>query len=1211
MPTTDEQKASPRVRRRRWPWIAAGAAGVVLALVGASPWIAAACLRTAWARQRIAALLHRAAGLDVDWGRLDLEPLSGLRLDGLVLRSPPAYRAVAPDLARVGGIEVDWSLASLSGHGPPIERIVARDVALAVVADAGGGNSIAALVPPGMPSPPPSNPTPLSGLAAKLLAGNPPVRRIEIDGLSTTLLRTADGSVVERDRIEGLSVRVAASHGTTGWALRIDSDSRLRLRRERSGTPAQEASGTLRITGGLWASSATATVDIAELRQDFVPGLDIEKLLHVQADAKFNPGQVDIQVAELDAAGGAARARASVAMPDAAPPHVLHASLDVDLGRIAPLARAAGLVDLGPVRGTVEVKARGLELGALPGLERGGEVETSGDVSGLKLGRDAVGVEVTGARWSIGAQPGAGSRLLANGTLALTALRFHGPEEIAADGVELRVDGADFDLFHPATSQAKVDGEVASLTVADRRLRIGGAAVRLRLSARGLGGGDADVALGRLALARGGRTLFDGPVHAALHLEDLVLEPGHLLASRGKAHAQIEAGPLHAVLILERRADSADVSLSADAASLEAARIFQPADARWKVPWGRLGLSLRTSGRFDGAGAEARLKQTTRLHLDRPGLAGMGPAISARSIELALSSDGTLRREAVSVDLALSGLAIGGGPARDAHLRGKVDFDAAAPSARAHVETSGDWPALRADLGLDFDRARRSLAFEATAEVKKLAALAPLLPASRSVDLAELGATVSARGRVRNVVTSVAADGVPRFARDALEVADGAGTVDVAISNLHWTSGDREADVPAAGWHGSWGVSGQKRHVEGDVTAGTLRFAAGPRIVTAADLADHVAVTATGDPATGTVEIANRLTLRSVRQPAVRAYPVGGVAVDLAAQVDAARVVRISRLAVDDRAGGSSIALHGGLVLGSVVRKLSLRGEFRQDLAKLSGDPEALRASGNVSLGLRIESPDMKIFHTSADVRLESVDLALPKQGVRVESAGGEIPVDGDLSIGPSGIRWRRGADQNPYLRFSDQHPLLHRRSFFSIARLVTPDVEIAPIAGNLAVDRNLVTVSQLELGLRGGRVSGRCVLDWAGRRTTLLAHVRATGVLSSHGEPFDGNAALLVSAGDRSIDGQAEILRIGRRHLLDLLDLQDPHRTNPAANRIRGALALGYPDHVHLSFDHGFANLRVTFGGIAGLVKVSEMRGIPVEPLVDRLVATLSEEPP
>ena len=144
-------------------------------------------------------------------------------------------------------------------------------------------------------------------------------------------------------------------------------------------------------------------------------------------------------------------------------------------------------------------------------------------------------------------------------------------------------------------------------------------------------------------------------------------------------------------------------------------------------------------------------------------------------------------------------------------------------------------------------------------------------------------------------------------------------------------------------------------------------------------------------------------------------------------------------------------------------------------------------------------------------------------------------------------------------------------------------------------------------MGVRGGRITGQCVLDWRGRHSTLEARVRATGVKSSRGEPFDGNAAVVISGKDRSVNGRAEILRIGNRHLLDLLDLEDPHHTDPATNRVRYALSVGYPEHVRVSFNQGFGRIRITMGGLARFLSIDEIRGIPMGPIFDRAIESMS----
>jgi hypothetical protein len=149
--------------------------------------------------------------------------------------------------------------------------------------------------------------------------------------------------------------------------------------------------------------------------------------------------------------------------------------------------------------------------------------------------------------------------------------------------------------------------------------------------------------------------------------------------------------------------------------------------------------------------------------------------------------------------------------------------------------------------------------------------------------------------------------------------------------------------------------------------------------------------------------------------------------------------------------------------------------------------------------------------------------------------------------------------------------------------------------------------MNQLEMGVRGGRITGQCVLDWQGKHSTLEARVRATGVQSSRGEPFDGHAAMVISGKDRSINGRAEILRIGNRHLLDLLELGDPHHADPATNRIRYALTLGYPKHVRMRFNHGFGRVSIEMGGLARLISIDEIRGIAMGPIVDSAITSMA----
>ena len=245
-----------------------------------------------------------------------------------------------------------------------------------------------------------------------------------------------------------------------------------------------------------------------------------------------------------------------------------------------------------------------------------------------------------------------------------------------------------------------------------------------------------------------------------------------------------------------------------------------------------------------------------------------------------------------------------------------------------------------------------------------------------------------------------------------------------------------------------------------------------------------------------------------------------------------------------------------------------------------------------------------------AAVKGQDVSVSLPHAGIEVEAANGEVPVTVALEVGENGVALQRSEKGSPFsmLRFADQHPLLSRSGFLSIGRIRTPFVSIAPLVGNLEIEQNVISLRQFEMGVRGGTITGLCGVDWEGPKSTVELHVRANGVQSSHGEPFDGNIAVAFSAADRTIDGRAEILRIGERHLLDLLDMQDPLHVDPAMNRIRTALVFGYPDTLRLVFDHGFASAHLELGGLARLVSIGELRGIPMGPIVDKMIARMLE---
>ena len=90
--------------------------------------------------------------------------------------------------------------------------------------------------------------------------------------------------------------------------------------------------------------------------------------------------------------------------------------------------------------------------------------------------------------------------------------------------------------------------------------------------------------------------------------------------------------------------------------------------------------------------------------------------------------------------------------------------------------------------------------------------------------------------------------------------------------------------------------------------------------------------------------------------------------------------------------------------------------------------------------------------------------------------------------------------------------------------------------------------------------------------------------------------------------------MRFGKSHLIKLLDLYDPYQADISANRMRLGLKFGFPRSVRLGFEGGFATLKLELGGLANAIRIDEIRGTAVGPVLERYLAksppTLEDTP-
>jgi hypothetical protein len=1218
-----------------------------------------------WLKRRIVGAIRAASGLEVDYRAARVRPLSGVTLEELVVRTPPALRDLEPTFLRIGRVEVAWSPAALLGHGSRFDRVSLVDAAVTLVTDEHGNHSLELAPRRAEPSPRPApTPTRLATVAADLLSSAPPVRRFDLDALTVTVVRAEGGRVADRFTIRGLSLHGAAESTAGAYRLRVNAGSLgapLGIDVVRDGSAVRPAEAHLDAILGAEVSpgDAAASLDVRVRSQTFV-GVAIGELLHAEASASFDvaKGRTEVALSSLRAADGAATLDAVLEVSDApgAAPLVRSARGDVDVARLLRLV-PPGLSPVALRRADAHWRAEGLVLGP-PFVGGASSVSVDAALEDVRVKLPRGAITVGSARLT--AQTTAGPK----GRATLRADRLHvaaGPRRIDLEAIEAQLEGARTGdgtfsghghVELPAVDAAgggetlaarqgrlkvrasalklvpgaplatagmlELSGELASLTagapagrVAAERARWD---IRLPLTGRSPLSAQVDVPVERLRVyASGGRPLLDAPAHVELRASEVVPDLDRPAASRGVAELSVTLGPARASLRAAKERDAVDVDLRASAPGLASLRSSPSAAAAWE----RMAFDLASQARVERlASGTPHVEQHTTVRLTSPAWAD----VSADEGTLEARSSGDAYQHRADLDLRLRALHAEGVPSADQHLALAAVVDRRRPSAEVRLAADGAATgALTAALSLDPRRGAVRCDLDGSLErVPALARLGQALAGrpDRSGSLAGLELeklAVSAHGELVGLV-SVGADGTPRVDGARLPAAAPAGTVELRAGGLAWRSRDRVVTVPSGSWRATFRSEGARRSVESVAELTELHAELGDHRLDATGLAHRLAATLTGALGTGEVESEQRLEIGSLRQD-LAPYPVEGARLTVRARRDRDGAIQLSELRVDNAAAGTTLAVKGVLDVGALRRRLSLDGRIEQDLARASLAPGTFTGSGRLTVDVTVESPDLALFRTASAMRFEGVHLRLPAAGIVLEGLEGEVPVFADVAVRAGRTVLLRQTDVNPYpaLRFADQHPLLNRQSFISAARLETPVFSAAPLAGNVKVEQNLVSVSQLEMGVRGGKVTGSCLLDWNGPRTTLEARVRATGVLSSQGEPFDGNAAVVLSAADRSLEGRAEILRIGRRHLLDLLDTQDPHRTNAAVNRVRHALALGYPDRVRVTFDHGFASARVTFGGLARLVRLEDLRGIPTGPLVDKAFAPFSRlvDPP
>ncbi|AFE04517.1 hypothetical protein COCOR_02157 [Corallococcus coralloides DSM 2259] len=1208
--------------RRRLTRIIAGAALILLAtfvLLLIAVVTALHHLDHPWLKPHVVSQVEAASGVRLDYQTARIDVLSGLRMEGLVVWTPPPFQDVAPEFVRVGTLEAAWSFGALVKGPVRVERVAVRDATVVLVADDQGTTSLTNLTGPPEPEPVEEVSPGTSRQVADLFASPFPVSSIQLSNVALTHVRVQGGAVVDRWSLRGLEAGIEAKPQDKSWKLLVDlgkAEKPLALTLNRE-APAAEALLELALSVEASTDAAHVKVDLDVAKQNFDPRFTLRSLLHGAVTAKFDAGKqhTTIELARTQLTDSA-EVQAQVVLPDATevPPLLTQALADVDLGRLLRWIPE----DLRPFsleRGKVHLEAREVTLSDMPQLGAQGRLGLDVDVAKLLLVQEALKVELGEGRISLTATPDAPQGLAARLAFALQGLDVGGATPIRVPkasgeltGHQLRPDLASpFRVAGDAALAARVealDVRASGYRALAERL---GFNLQLPLTAKPPFALKADLPVEALRVTAEGREVLKGPARVQLHVTDAFPTMEEPRLSKARAKLELDVGTLHASLDATKGTDDVAYTLDAQLPDLVMARPFIPDDVAARFPWKQLAVALTSKGRLTALFAPSpRVDHRTELRLGKPGW----DDISAASTTVALRSQGDAWKHKGDLDLKVEGLRLGETDAGTQHQTLTFDVDRRKLSLKLGLN-GREGLKVAADAALAFNPKARALRMDVKGDFPPLGPLSPLLAKARvppEVDPSKLAMTGELHGTLTGLITHLGSDGSFRLAPMPPRAASFEGKAHMDLRGVRWKQADQTINVPALRWQGESHAEGSQRTVRTTLAVEKLTVNMNDRRFTFADLSSDSTATFTDQWEKGDIELKQLVKVRSMEQKPALPYPVQDVEASFSVVRKPTGVIRIPDLKLSNGGTQTLLKVRGRLDLSNEQQRMGLRGSLEQDLAHLAR-PGQVEGSGKVTVDFRVASPDLVVFRTSSNLKLQDVNVRMPESGIVVEALNGDVPLTENVEVSQDGVRLLNDLDVNPYsmLRFADQHPLLTRSGFMSADRITTPWVTIAPLAGNLAINQNVFSMSQLEMGVRGGRITGQCMLDWQGKNSTLETHVRVTGVKSSRGEPFDGNAAMVISARDRSINGRAEILRIGNRHLLDLLDLEDPHHTDPATNRVRYALGLGYPEHVRVSFKQGFGSLLITMGGLARLISINEIRGIPLGPIVDRLITSMT----
>jgi len=368
-------------------------------------------------------------------------------------------------------------------------------------------------------------------------------------------------------------------------------------------------------------------------------------------------------------------------------------------------------------------------------------------------------------------------------------------------------------------------------------------------------------------------------------------------------------------------------------------------------------------------------------------------------------------------------------------------------------------------------------------------------------------------------------------------------------------------------------------------------------------------------------------TIGKFEQPYLEQYPVADVSFGVDVDVDESKVYAVRELYWRNPAGGTRLRARASYegwsdaIRSAEVCSTGTTGcpkvasMYGREAAKVSGtleqdfrfwqSTERTKSGGSLTVPFTIESGDLNTYRVLATAQFRDLVLELPQYGLLIEDLDALIPMDQEITTEPElFVLPSKKANAMAQMRFFDLYPFTQRESFFTVGRIQFGPEVIGPVAANLRVIGPAIAMDQIHAAYRKGFITGQFLADLNRDHPNVAFRGHITGIKVEEGKDvLDANLAMTFVPTTLIVEGKAQLVRISKDHLYAIIDAIDPYHEDEDMNRVRLGLKFGYPKYIRVNFEEGLMDTKIDLGGLAGAIRIDEIKGVPVTPFLEQYV--------